>query len=248
MKSTFKKSLFFAAWCVAFLFGTVAFHSCSNEDLDEDSVQSKAELFRAKAKELSKKYGVDVTLNEENIEKMAETLTMEQFEKEFQMFATMKIDTVLVGASHEGISKKLRFKTRKRMSEIHQDSVRDNVYWGSIKIEKTTVTIPYKIWDELERKDKDREAIYSISGNADWSFQQTGPSSVNVSLEISGAPQATGGGSINILSGIIDKGKVSFDARGHISISSSLFKKSLMCSVIHNGDYPEQDRVIITRY
>lgn len=228
MKSTFKKSLFFAAWCVAFIFGTVAFYSCSNEDLDEDSVQSKAELFRAKAKELSKKYGVDVTLNEENIEKMAETMTMEQFEKEFQMFATMKIDTVLVGESNEGMPKKLRFKTRKRMTESQEEPNRDKVYSGSFKICNKHIAFHYE---------KDGEKCYSnyeVASTVDWSYQQTGTFSVNVSLELDGYPDAKGGGKLTFAAFVNNSGTISFNANGNINISSEYFSRNVGCDVNHN--------------
>lgn len=232
MKSTFKKSLFFAAWCVAFIFGTVAFHSCSNEDLDEDSVQSKAELFRAKAKELSKKYGVDVTLNEENIEKMAETLTMEQFEKEFQMFATMKIDTILlVESTKNEMPKKLRLKTKKRLAETQEELNRNKVYEGSMDVENKTITIYYDKIDPMTQRPKRTDAKYSVSGTATWRFQQSGSSYVDVKLDFSGSPTAEGGGRITISSGTIINGKLSFNVSGPISMRSSLFSRFIQCSV-----------------
>ena len=245
MKHTLKKSLFFAAWCVAFLFGTVAFYSCSNEDLDEDSVQTKVELFRAKAKELSKKYGVDVTLNEENIEEIAATMTMEQFEKEFQMFATMSIDTIITGQAKKEMPKKLRFNTKKKLAESPEDSGRGDEYKGNIPIESQIVIICYTIKDE-NGKDIPREDPYTISGNASWTFKQLGTSKVDLNLSISGTPQATGGGTLNILAGKVDNGKVYFDAWGRVPINTRLFSRNAMCSVSHNGDCPDNDKVRIT--
>lgn len=245
MKSTFKKSLFFAAWCVAFLFGTVAFYSCSNEDLDEDSVQSKAELFRAKAKELSKKYGVDVTLNEENIEKMAETLTMEQFEREFRMFATMKFDTIYFMCKTVS-PKKLRFKTKKRLAETPDGTNVNSVYTGTINIDDISISVEYSVWNESTRKYENKPANYSISGRADWRFQQTGSSLVDVQLDILGTPTATGGGSITIISGNVINGQLAFTARGRISFRSDYFNVGLMCSVICDERSPYPDQVILS--
>ena len=235
MKSTFKKSLFFAAWCVAFLFGTVAFYSCSNEDLDEDSVQSKAELFRAKAKELSKKYGVDVTLNEENIEKMAETMTMEQLEEDFQMFAAMKMDTISLECKMEA-PKKLRFKTKKRLKETSEESNRDKEYSGSMTIESKVITIKYKMRDPVTNKMEEYRPTYTIGGSVSWKYKQTGESKVNVSLDIIGSPSATGGGSFPIYSASIIGNNLSFNVQGTITVTSTYYHHNIGCSV----NYDEQ--------
>lgn len=70
------------------------FFACSQDEAEEQSPPqaSKADILRAKAKELSLKYGIDMSLNEENINEIADTLTVEQLEKDFQMLASMSIE------------------------------------------------------------------------------------------------------------------------------------------------------------
>lgn len=230
MKSTLKKSLFFAAWCVAFLFGTVAFHSCSNEDLDEDSVQSKAELFRAKAKELSKKYGVDVTLNEENIEGTVQEITLEQLEKEIQMFASIRLDTIHIPADKPHTVKKLRFSTNKKLRE---EINRNKKYEGSFTQEKNfTLDYTYRSRTGAIRHETEK---YVAQCETSWCFQLQGNCNVNAKIDLYGTPSASGSDKLNYSYSISGE-KLSFTASGNVTVSSSRYTIKLYCVVDYNED------------
>lgn len=62
-----------------------AIYACSSDDAQQS--QTKAQILLKKSKELAKKYNVDLHLKAENIDKIAETLTVEQMEKDYQSFA-----------------------------------------------------------------------------------------------------------------------------------------------------------------
>ncbi len=68
---------------------SIGFTACSQDEVDEPQ-QTKVDLLKAKAKEFAEKYGVEMSLNEDNIAQIAETLSVEQMEKDFQNFAKLK--------------------------------------------------------------------------------------------------------------------------------------------------------------
>lgn len=70
---------------IAILFMGV-FSACTNDETDQ--ALTKSQLLIKKSKEFAKKYNVDLRLKEENIDKIAETLTVDQMEKDYQDFAS----------------------------------------------------------------------------------------------------------------------------------------------------------------
>ena len=66
---------------IAILFMGV-FSACTNDETDQ--ALTKSQLLIKKSKEFAKKYNVDLRLKEENIDKIAETLTVDQMEKDYQ--------------------------------------------------------------------------------------------------------------------------------------------------------------------
>ena len=62
-----------------------AIYACSSDDAQQS--QTKTQILLKKSKDLAKKYNVDLHLKAENIDKIAETLTVEQMEKDYQSFA-----------------------------------------------------------------------------------------------------------------------------------------------------------------
>ena len=62
----------------------LAFHACSADDEAEEPQHSpQAQLLLQKSREFAKKYDVNMTLNEDNIEETAKTLSVEQMENDF---------------------------------------------------------------------------------------------------------------------------------------------------------------------
>ena len=65
---------------------TTTLISCSSDEVDE-AQGNKKELLLKKSKEFAKKYGVEMELNEDSLDVMAHTLTVEQMEKDYQEWA-----------------------------------------------------------------------------------------------------------------------------------------------------------------
>lgn len=99
-----KKISFVSLATALWLSGAVVFNACSSDDWTDEAEQtrSRADFLRAKAKEFSEKYGVDMSLNEENMDELVQTLTVEQMEKDFQTFAALEpLEIINVGLSKD---------------------------------------------------------------------------------------------------------------------------------------------------
>lgn len=138
----------------------VSFIACSQDEAEEDAKQAKIELLKAKAKEFAKKYGVEMSLNEDNMEALAETLTVEQMEEDFMAFAEFKgIKVVSYGNKTLGL-KRLKIKRAKTVAEDkgtkdegningrydpHEGSARAEVYNVKIKGKWKPITVNFTI-------------------------------------------------------------------------------------------------------
>jgi len=100
---------------------TVVFSSCSQDEA-EDTNQAKVELLKAKAAEFAKMYGVQMSLNEENIEQIAETLTVEQMEQDFQAFANRKEVVHVNSEKAQPRTRGLKIMRTKEIAETPQPS------------------------------------------------------------------------------------------------------------------------------
>lgn len=67
---------------------TLPFVQCTSDEADE--APTKVEILKAKAKQLSEKYGITVTLDEESLGEAADTLTLEQMEEDIMQIAALK--------------------------------------------------------------------------------------------------------------------------------------------------------------
>ena len=84
---------------------TTTFTSCSSDEVDEAQT-SKKELLLKKSKEFAKKYGVKMELNEDSLDVIARTLTIEQMEKDYQEWAEATPLRIEVSAPTNSNSKK----------------------------------------------------------------------------------------------------------------------------------------------
>ena len=70
----------------------LAFHACSADDEAEEPQHSpQAQLLLQKSREFAKKYDVNMTLNEDNIEETAKTLSVEEMEKDFREMSELHL-------------------------------------------------------------------------------------------------------------------------------------------------------------
>lgn len=84
---------------------TTTLISCSSDEVDE-AQGNKKELLLKKSKEFAKKYGVEMELNEDSLDVMAHTLTVEQMEKDYQKWAEAAPIRIEVSAPTNNNSKK----------------------------------------------------------------------------------------------------------------------------------------------
>ena len=99
------------------LVAIAAFHACSSDEADEQNL-TQAQLLMQKSKEFAKKYGVDMTLNEENIEETAKTLTVEQMEKDYQEWAELMKKPIEMKVTGGEENTRNKIKLRRRISEM----------------------------------------------------------------------------------------------------------------------------------
>ena len=92
-------------------------YACSSDEAGEQN-QSQAQMLMQKSKEFAKKYGVDMTLNEENIEGTAKTLTVEQMEKDYQEWAELTKNPIEIKVTGGENKTKNKIKLRRRISEM----------------------------------------------------------------------------------------------------------------------------------
>jgi len=211
------KRTILSTWVSAlFLSGAVVFYSCSSEDMEDERPLTKAELLRAKAKEFSQKYGVEMSLNEENIDSLANVLTVEQMEKDFQAFAALK-NQEIVGAR---TNKDRRVLSRKIFRVNHNTSIeedREQTYESSETVTLQPFSTSFKVKDSFN---KEETVTVSFTGSAtvfwkyglkvsnyakvsltlqqfgDAGFRMSGESNLNASFNPGGSPFGFSGSTI----------------------------------------------------
>ena len=74
----------------------VAFHACSSDDTNDPQSMSKTQLLLKKSKEFAKKYNVDLEVDEAQLEKVADTLSIEQMERDYQAWAKLQNSPIMI--------------------------------------------------------------------------------------------------------------------------------------------------------
>ncbi len=62
----------------------VAFHACSSDENNDPQPMTKTQLLLKKSKEFAQKYNVDLEVDEAQLEKVADMLSVEQMERDYQ--------------------------------------------------------------------------------------------------------------------------------------------------------------------
>lgn len=74
-------------------FTVFALHACQSDEMDtteQTTLSAKARLLLEKSKVFSQKYGIEMRLNEDSIETIAQTLTVEEMEADYKQWAACK--------------------------------------------------------------------------------------------------------------------------------------------------------------
>jgi len=156
------------------------FSSCSEDALDgQEQPLTKADVLRAKAKEFAKKYNVDMTLNEENIDSLAEVLTVEQMERDFQKFASMEITCRPINASQHLATKSRRLIIRKtlKLSEEKKEEIKTGNATQDISLSLT-----YEKIDEKGNHYTEYESL-KCEASLKWKYEGDGKGSAEIEIK-----------------------------------------------------------------
>jgi len=218
-----KRILFLSFLMVAALtIGTVVFSSCSQDEA-EDTNQTKVEHLKAKAAEFAKKYDVQMSLNEENIEQIAETLTVEQMEQDFQVFANLKDATPVSLKKAPAKTRGLKIK-RTKDTEEEETFDRDKEYTGGASTRQTVMG------QNIE-----------ASLHCRWYYKQTGSSGVTISGALYEDGVCVGSASAHHKPYFNTSfGHITFSLSGTISITTPKYVMSV-------GFEANQDKISITK-
>lgn len=85
MKKSFLSFLLFGGAIATF----VAFHACSSDETSAPQPMTKAKLLLKKSKEFARKYNVDLEVDEIQLKKVADTLSVEKMERDYQALAKL---------------------------------------------------------------------------------------------------------------------------------------------------------------
>lgn len=198
------------------------FYACSADEGAPEAAQptTKADILRAKAKEFAKKYGVNMTLNEDKIDSLAQVLTVEQMEEDFKALSTAKFE-IRSSQPSNLVRKGLRIRANKSF-----DEERDETYSGTARF-TTAFVVVYKTNDKEGNITTSSERV-SVYGDVSWTFGLTVANTVTITLrsedsKISGSsrpiPNLNGG----------DYKEGTFSASGPMSIQydSYIMQKSV---------------------
>ena len=189
------KKFYFSLLIVAGVFASIiAFHACSTDESDEHP-QSKAQLLMKKSQEFAKKYDVNMVINKDSIESLAQTLTIEQMEKDYQEMAGFH-ETFFVPNSYDGAKTINKLRIRRK----------------ALNFETTDITGTFDCHDEGAYKNINVNVAYRI-GNGQ------GNNSVRVTLNRYGEI----GSSTFVPQGVTKIGDkdCEFSASGTVSISGT---------------------------
>lgn len=213
-----KKILFSLATVLLIAVSAVSLVACSQDEAEEDAKQTKIELLKAKAKEFAKKYGVEMSLNEENIEALAETLTVEQMEEDFKAFAEFKDIASVAQVPVLQRTNRLKIK-RTKTPEEERDTIYENEKEESQEVSCTCYGV--KTGDDGK---KEEIGPMSLSGKAKvrWKHGVKSVSEVYISLELKDPYSAVnGGGSLH--SSFDSTSAFKFDAFGSVTAKGQVY-------------------------
>ncbi len=112
----------------------VAIHACSSDETNEPQSMTKTQLLLKKSKEFAQKYNVDLEVDEAQLEKVADTLSVEQMERDYQAWANFTRTPITVTPKKTKSSNGLKLTKRRATYEStsisgqYKDIVDNNPY------------------------------------------------------------------------------------------------------------------------
>ena len=195
----------------------LAFDACSADDEAEELQHSpQAQLLLQKSREFAKKYGVNMTLNEDNIEETAKTLSVEEMEKDFREWAKLTKTPLVVKNSDNGKLTKNNIKLRRKTVEMEL-SGRRGEFKGSGS------------FGEMGR-------YYNAEVTVNWLYHSSFKHPVVADVEVLSGDDCIGNRTTVALSSEFDtaSGKISFSASGVFSFKDMKYTKSVSLNVYFN--------------
>lgn len=210
---------------LAILAVVLSFAQCTNDEADE--TVTKVEILKEKAKQLSKKYGIEVTLNEEEIEKVADTLTFEQMERDFQQIAALNGTEIISTPTPRDRQKtRLRIKKDKTIEEE-----RDADYSGSTTMSASCLAY-YK-----NRHGYDVSHRFEGEATIQWQYALKKATWAKVSLDMvidCGGTSCTGSGTLEPTFTLSPR--FAFTATGKVPMNTSFYNYVFHVVVNYSSD------------
>lgn len=198
------------------------FSSCSNEENEESGTAAgKADILRMKAKEFARKYNVRMSLNEDNIGYLAETLSVEEMENDFRMFAEEQKHPKIYASDDTGktekAEKRLTIRRTKSLEE-ERETVEEGSYTESdVVLKKTYPSDPKKNCD------------YKCDITVTWRYLLKGVSYAKLSF--SNITPSSGSCSGTITPLFSTNGGFNFTASGNIRLNTPKYTYDFTCDV-----------------
>ncbi len=212
---------------------SIGFTACSQDEVDEPQ-QTKVDLLKAKAKEFAEKYGVEMSLNEDNIAQIAETLSVEQMEKDFQNFALFKKNFVVKAkdAPVRAKTRGLKIRTAISLEETvpptggndGTEADRYKVYKGQATSQVYNVEVPGKY--------KPAHLNFEITVEWDCAINRYSKIDIRITCDRSFEVRHKGTGYLSTSNG----DGVRVEANGPMTIIKGDYKYGLSFTFIHNID------------
>ncbi len=200
-----------------------AFYACSADEGAPETAQptAKADILRAKAKEFAKKYGVNMTLNEDKIDSLAQVLTVEQMEEDFKALSTAKFELKMSQPS-KLVRRGLKIRSNKTLEEERNETYSGNAPFDfSLRVKYITTE---------EDTEVTHIEAFSGRGTVSWTLGLQTSNSVTVSMSsddgrLSGSSRMN----TNPTNNSQDFKSGTFEASGilHISVEGYSLRKSI---------------------
>lgn len=187
------------------------FHACSSDELDEPQPTDKAQLLLAKSREFAKKYGVDVKLNEANLEEIAQTKTVEELETDFQMFAALKGEMFTAVDSVARVRRGMKLRASTKLVEENKQQGKSGFHETSVSLEKNIMVKVNKYLPNGRMETVQEMRTIKMSGTVrlTWKKPAEGSFSASASADLTEGYK----GSCNLV------GSCSSSSEGYISFS-----------------------------
>lgn len=208
----------------------VLFGSCSGEENEEnETAVSKADLLRLKAKEFAKKYNVRMSLNEDNIEYLTETLSVEEMENDFRMFAEeQKHPQVYTSDDTEKTRRTEKRLTIKRTKTLEEE--REKIEEGSYTEKSVALRKTFRYHPE-------KNCNYTCDITVNWKYSLKGVDYAKLSF--SNVSPSDGSCSGEIVPSFSTNGGFNFTASGDIRLSTPMYNYDFTCDVNYHTNGPK---------